>query len=367
MNAEREIAGFALPFTAGILFSISGIWPASGFWAISSLVITCTFLIYPAFPNHNRVHIPITWAFIALTAFFCGVNTGVTHQIISAGADAPPRGLTYVLLDAGKRMSEAINRIPFQHKDTNAIINALLTGYRADIPTDISDTFRQSGAAHILALSGLHLGIIYGIVNKLLSIAGNSPIARKTRMVLVLTICGAYTLATGAGPSITRAFIFIAVAETAKMTGRHKSTKSLFFSALTIQLVLSPLSVRSVSFQLSYAAMAGIAFIFPHIRNLWPESEDGSSGVLKRIWESASLSIACQMTTGPLAWIYFQSIPHYFILTNLIALPLSGLIIPFAIVTLILDLIGICPYIMTRATECLVETLTAALEIISSI
>ena len=67
----------------------------------------------------------------------------------------------------------------------------------------------------------------------------------------------------------------------------------------------------------------------------------------------------------PLAWLWFGSVPQYFLLTNLIAVPLTGLIIPISIITVTLHSLGLCPQIITRATECLVSTLTDALEIIS--
>lgn len=367
MNVEREIAGFALPFTAGILASISGIWPLCRSGALSALMFTCIILSYLTHQHRQRHSWRITLFLIAMTGFFCGITTGCTHSILSVGTPSDPGRITGLFLDLGNRMSEAIKRIPFRSPDTNALINALLTGERSDIPAATSDTFRKSGAAHILALSGLHIGIIYGIIYKSMTLLGNGYGATRLRSYMILTICGIYTLATGAGPSITRAFIFIVIAEMAKLSGRYRSTKSLFYTALTIQLAMSPLSLKSVSFQLSYAAIAGIAFIYPHFKGLWSVSGNGSKGLLQRIWESASLSIACQITTGPLAWIHFHSFPQYFILTNLIALPLTGLIIPVAILTLILNTLGICPQIITKATECLVETLTAALEIISSL
>jgi competence protein ComEC len=88
---------------------------------------------------------------------------------------------------------------------------------------------------------------------------------------------------------------------------------------------------------------------------------------MKRIWESAALSISCQITTGPLAWIYFGTFPQYFILTNLIALPMTSLIIPAALLTLVLDSMEICPHILIRATEALANALCGALGTIAAI
>jgi competence protein ComEC len=115
--------------------------------------------------------------------------------------------------------------------------------------------------------------------------------------------------------------------------------------------------------------MAGIAFIFPKMKSFWPEEEKGDVRewrFLKWIWTSASLSISCQLTTGPLAWYYFSSFPQHFLLTNLIAIPLTGIIIPAALITLVLNTFGICPLFMLRLTEGLAEVLTSSLAIIAT-
>ena len=122
-----------------------------------------------------------------------------------------------------------------------------------------------------------------------------------------------------------------------------------------------------MTFKASYAAMAGIAFIYPWINNLWSVNSTRRWNPMKWLWNSATLSISCQLTTAPLAWYYFDSIPSYFIITNLIALPLTSLLIPLALALTILHGIGIHPETLTKATEVIVDTLTAALDIISSI
>ena len=82
---------------------------------------------------------------------------------------------------------------------------------------------------------------------------------------------------------------------------------------------------------------------------------------MRWVWNSAALSIACQITTGPLAYLYFGTFPKYFILTNMLALPLVGIIIPTSILTLLLNYMGICPDILIKATELLVSCMTGIL------
>ena len=366
MRVERDIAGFALPFTVGIMAATIQIWPVSYLNPFPSAImaaavfLTVSLLIHP---KHKKLSGHIIIILTTLSAFFCGLNVGLTHNIISV-SDSMAGFLTSTARHMLDSMKETIDTLPFRNQDTNALLTALLTGDRSGIPHDITEYFRVSGASHILALSGLHLGMVYGIIGKALSIIGNSRTAMKTRSLAVVAFCSIYTMATGAGASIVRALIYIITREICRFTGRCRSAENILYTALVMQLSLFPSDIRSVSFQLSYAAMAGITYIYPWIRNLWPDSS--AKGVLGFIWNSAAMSISCQLTTAPLAWMYFRSMPAYFILTNLIAVPLTGMIIPLAIICIALAGIGICPEIMTRATEGLVQTLTAALEIISS-
>jgi competence protein ComEC len=262
-------------------------------------------------------------------------------------------------------MQECIDLIEFRSENTNAIIKALLTGNRQDIPEATKEAFRSSGAAHILALSGLHLGIIYVIVSQLSRAAGNSQPAKTFRSLLCICVCTIYSFATGAGASIIRALIFIIIRETGILLHRKTDLKTALAASLVIHLTINPADISSIGFQLSYAAIAGIAWIHPHLSAIWPE--DGQHRrIMRRIWESASVSISCQITTGPLAWLYFGTFPQYFILTNIIAIPLTGIIIPAALLTTILNAMGICPHLMIQATEALVDALCGALSIIAA-
>lgn len=364
MKVERDIAVASLPFAAGVAmaawtvrFMISNP-PISASLALATVLFSiCIFI---------RSH-RLAAACTCLAA--CGILCVIRAETASA-AGGLMDGFMHMCAGAASATGRLIDSIGFMDTDTNAIIRALIVGDRSGIPADITDAFRRSGASHILALSGLHLGIIYGIVSKSLSCIGNSVSAKRLRSILTIASCGLYTLATGAGASILRAFLFIFLGEYSRLTGRFRNTGSILMTALIIHLCISPLSIREAGFQLSYAAMAGIAFIFPWLQNLWPE--DGTEkpswtrNPLKRVWDIAAMSIACQITTGPLAYIYFGTFPMHFLLTNLVSLPLITLIIPSALLTMALTWLGICPEMLLRATEALVTALSEALSIIAS-
>lgn len=371
MNVERDIVGFALPFAAGAFIAAYAghLLHIGNLSHISiSLTVTLGLTALLMHPVHRKFAPAYIWLIIGILGLSAGMFTYFHGSI--AAISSPPWRMA-AAEGFGGALRGAVDRIPFSDTETNALVKALITGAREDLSTETTKAFRTSGASHILALSGLHLGIIYSLVRHSLSAVGNSRTAIYTKAIITILSCGFYTLATGAGPSIVRAFLFIFLNEAARATHRHHSTGNVLFAALIIQIVISPASVLSAGFQLSYAAMAGIAFIYPRLRDFWPSEEGNPTSlksrlnIVKRIWEAAALSIACQITTGPLAYMYFKTLPANFLLTNLIALPLTATLIPAALITTALHSAGICPDAAIEITEWLAQILLGSLEIIA--
>lgn len=374
MDVEREIAGIALPFTIGAVITVCTVkFFCAGGFVVHELAFAACFMSLCGLLLRKRLSLGdgAVRTLLILSLCSCGALSGAVSAYHIPFADCS--SVEEYAIGFGIRMQNIIDSIPFSSAQTNALLKALLTGERSTLPAGLTEAFRDSGASHILALSGLHLGIIYGIFSKVLFFTGNSVAGRRMRSAVIVILCGFYTLATGAGPSIVRAFIFIFLGEAARMTGRLHSLRQLLMASLLIQVIIDPLSVRSVSFQLSYAAMAGIAFIYPWLRDFWPSGEAGDDSrgralvrAMRWIWNSAALSISCQLATGPLAYLYFGTFPQHFLLTNLISLPLTGFIIPCALACLGLSGLGCCPAFMVSVTEWLVSLLTWSLEVIAS-
>lgn len=368
MKAEREIAGIVLPFVIGTaVFMYAGSMSALTSSALFSItLILIGFLLYI---RDHRISSVATWGILFLCMGICGALAASTDLQLSVSRQHETTWLSSLALDFGERMQGSIDSIPFRNESTCQIIKALLTGEKNGIPDGVTSAFRASGASHILALSGLHLGIIYGIVRFLTRWIGNTRKANAIRSIILISTCGFYTLATGAGASIVRAFIFILIGECARLSGRPAGLRTVMMAALMIHLTISPSSIKEVGFQLSYAAIAGIAYIFPWLQGFWPgdRNEDAALTRCSRwIWESAAMSISCQMTTGPFAYMYFGTFPPQFILTNMIALPLTGLIIPMALITLATCSLGWNIQILIEGTEWMVTLLCGALDLLST-
>ena len=256
---------------------------------------------------------------VALTALFWVL--GVLCQATAALAPGPagPWPPAERALDG---LLRAIDAADFPHADTAALLKALLAGQREGLDAATVAAFREAGAAHILALSGLHLGILYGILQGALAWMGRSRAATAVRSALSVGAAGFFLLMTGASPSLVRAFLFICLNELSRLLpGRRRHLTGIFFAALTIQLAVSPGVVSSLGFQLSYLALLGIVLVHPRLEAWYPAGRRPDP--VRRIWSAMSLTVSCQVFTAPLVWLRFHTFPRYFLLTNLGALPLA--------------------------------------------
>lgn len=358
MAEAKSIESLSLFFTAGAAAGSALAGPSSG--ALCAVLLPIAALPCLAGgkllkANAKAIGAVFCAAFAVLGAF-CALNASM---IPDSGGNA----LTGLAAGCAEKLKTVIGRIPFRSGNTAPLLQALFTGDRSALPRDLISAFRNSGASHILALSGLHMGIIYMVFDRLSRILGRSPAARYVRFFLMIGAAGFFTVMTGASPSIVRAFLFILINETLTLAGRPRKAVRVLCLALLVQLVLQPEVISTLGFQLSYLAMGGIFILYPVMEKWYPET----NSPLRWIWKSAALAISCQVFTAPLAWLRFHTFPRYFLLTNLMALPLTTCIMSVALITIILSGTGLCPSWAIWATDTLCSLLTRALEIISSL
>ena len=358
MVVQKDIVAISIPFSAGVAtaaFMPPGM-TLSYIMAEAGCLVSLTLLaVLCAGRRSPRVLFPLL--FYALGIFCCAnarLNlTPGTH--IWAAADKALRALDS-LMDA----------VSFRHGETNALMKAMIAGERGALDTGIIQVFRRSGASHILALSGLHLGVIYGILSKCLAWTGNSRAGRLIRSIAIIAVSLFYTRMTGAGPSVTRAFLFITINEiSGLLSGRRRRPLAVLATALMVQLVLNPLIIRSIGFQLSYLAMLGILTVYPRLEGWYPEGQKADP--VRKIWKSMALTLSCQVFTAPLVWTTFGTFPKYFLLTNLLSLPLSEVFIVSSMATVGLSAAGCCPEIMKDLTDAVGQVLIKSLETIASL
>ena len=355
MKDDLDIVIASLPFVGGVAAAAAlGAGPAAGALCLAAAAACIAGIAV----SRRRNAALVALLFLCLGAF----SWSSRNVSIIASAGTPPEGREIA--------ATSTTTIPFPHPRTGALLRALLTGKRDLLDRETTAAFRQAGAAHILALSGLHLGIIYLIISRLLFFLGKSRTAVAIRSVIIVGICGAYTVATGAGPSIVRAFIFITLAEIARnCPGRRRKGVNIWCTALLLQLCINPTVISSVGFQLSYLAMLGTFTLFPILRDWYPSAGPAKDRLnpMRRMWEAMALSISCQVFTAPLAWLRFHTFPKYFLLSNLISLPLTEALIVGGLACCGLEAIKISPHLLTRVVDWVSELLCSSLETIASI
>ena len=300
---------------------------------------------------------------MALLLFFTGCFCALCHNIHS-GIPDEVSWIESAAMKFGDRIKDTIESFEWSDSQNMALCKALITGDKASLTKETVEIFRKSGASHILALSGMHLGFIYITLSKLLSITGNTPLSKKLRSTFIIICSVFFTLMTGAAPSLVRAFIFITVNELSKITGRHSSGIHSLCIAMMVQLAANPFNICDIGFQLSYLAMIGLTLIFPASMKLISGCKDL---LVRKIWKISSLSLSCQIFTAPAVWYHFRTFPVYFLITNLIAVPISGFCMFSCIILSISGSMGLDWQFPLTACEFFMNLLRQSLYIISQL
>lgn len=204
-----------------------------------------------------------------------------------------------------------------------AVAGALILGYRGGLDRELRETFAASGAMHILAVSGLHVGIIYMVLVWLLRFMPKTKISRFIRPVIIISVIWLYALITGLSPSVTRSATMFSFVATGVSIGRNSAIFNTLASSALFQLLVNPGLLFLAGFQLSYAAVAGIVLYQPVFYSLL-RLRNWFAG---RVWALVTVSLSAQLMIFPLIIFHFNSFPNLFLVTNLFAVPLAMVIL----------------------------------------
>jgi competence protein ComEC len=220
------------------------------------------------------------------------------------------------------------NLINYLHKHYSlrvaALLESLLIGFKDEVATEDLNAFAVSGTMHVMAVSGMHVGLLYLILIFLLTgkrRIRNFPVWRG----LVILIClWAFAILTGLGASVLRAAIMFSILEIGRSIFKQEGNmlNSLFASAF-IQLLFDPLQLIDVGFQLSYLAVLGILVFYPKLNSIWLPP----GAVLRFIYQSALVSLAATIATFPVTLYFFGKFPLWFLPANIVIVPFSSLLI----------------------------------------
>ncbi len=211
-----------------------------------------------------------------------------------------------------------------------AITKALVLGVTDGLDNDLQGAYAASGAMHILSVSGLHVGIIYGIILLLLKPLSSRPWSRWVIAILSLICLWIYAFVTGLSPSVLRSVTMFSFIVIARPFGRQTNIYNTLAASAFLLLIYDPHLIMSVGFQLSYLAVMGIVYLQRPLFDLW----EPSSWLGDKIWQITCVSLAAQGVTFALGLYYFHQFPVYFLISNLIVIPLSSLVLVMGILLL---------------------------------
>lgn len=240
------------------------------------------------------------------------------------------------------QLRETINEKLKQHRfkpDELAIINALLLGQRQDISEDIYNSYIRAGTIHILAVSGLHVGIVLMLLNFWLRPIEYFRNGKVIKVVIILLILWGFAIVAGLSASVTRAVAMFSIVAIAMHWKRPTNVYNTLGISMFLLLLFKPMFLFDVGFQLSYLAVLSIVLIQPILYKLWKPT-------LKPIdfmWNIFTVTIAAQVGVLPISLYYFHQFPSLFFVSNLAIIPFLGIILAYGIIVIFLALINLLP------------------------
>jgi len=213
------------------------------------------------------------------------------------------------------------NRIPT--KSENGLLEALMVGFTEDLDPGLLKSYADSGVIHIIAISGLHLALIYHILQLLLKKIPQKKQIRWFKLFLIIGLLWGYSILSGASPSVIRSALMFSLVLFSRNVSREAVLYNTLAASAFLLLCFDPYWIWDTGFQLSYAAVLSLRLFSKPIRDLLPVQNK----FLLMIWEAGSVSLAAQLLTTPISIYYFHRFPSYFLIANLIAVPLSSAIL----------------------------------------
>jgi competence protein ComEC len=224
-------------------------------------------------------------------------------------------------------------------ENESGLAKALLIGYRIDLDKDLMQAYSNAGVVHIIAISGLHLALIYGL---LLWITLRTPLLKKAkvpRIAVILFCLWFFVFLTGASPSVMRAAVMFSFISIGSIFQKRSSVYNSLSASAFLLLCFDPYLLWDVGFQLSYLAVLGIVALQRSIYNwLYVKNK-----ILDYIWKMGSVSIAAQIFTIPICFYYFHQLPILFLIANIIVIPLSTVALCGCIVLILVTPFGALP------------------------
>jgi len=242
------------------------------------------------------------------------------------------------LIKFAENIHQWCNQVLKKHlEDTDemAVASALLLGNKSLLSDELKETYTATGATHVLAVSGLHTGIVAGAIMLLMQWFSNKRLLiRIVKTLIALSVLWLFVMLTGMAPSVLRAatmFTFVTIGQT--LIYRHTNIYNMVAVSAFLLIVFQPEIIHQIGFQLSYSALLGIIAFQDNLYKIVYIPNK----ILNFIWQLVTVSVAAQLGTLPLTIYYFHVFPFYFWLSGIIVVPMAGIILKTGILTFLLE------------------------------
>lgn len=230
-----------------------------------------------------------------------------------------------------------------------AMVKALVLGQRDELDGDQKEAFMRSGTIHVLAVSGMHVGLIYAVLTFVIGGLGAHPRWKYARGALVLLALWGYAGLTGAAPSVMRATVMFTLFTVSNMAMQRTDHLNSLFAAAVVLLTWDPRMLFSIGFQLSFLAVLGIILFYKPIERLWSPG----SWLLRQMWSLAIVSISAQLLTTPLSLYLFKAFPIWFLPANIVVVVASSFAVYGGVALVLLYKVPLLGWVITKAMELL--------------
>ncbi|WP_299518146.1 ComEC/Rec2 family competence protein, partial [uncultured Flavobacterium sp.] len=246
--------------------------------------------------------------------------------------------------------------------DRISIIKALFLGQRQNIEQETLDNYSKSGAIHILAISGLHIGILLYFFKALLKPIERIRHGRVITPILLIVILWTFAMLSGLSSSVVRAVTMFTFVSIGMYMNRETNIYNTLGSSILILLLFKPNFIFDVGFQLSYCAVFSIVTIQPLLSKLW----NPKNKIIGYFYDILTVSFAAQIGVLPLSIYYFHQFPGLFFITNLVIIPLLTVILMTGMVSILLSVIGIYFSLLVEFLSGLIGFMNGYVSLVSS-
>ncbi|OOV28936.1 hypothetical protein BXU11_03110 [Flavobacterium sp. LM5] len=273
----------------------------------------------------------------------------------------PEKSVWYFASSIRDKIVDNLHKSGFDPKAL-PVAMALILGQQQDIDPNIAKDYQYAGAVHILSVSGLHIGSLVFFIHFLLGPIPNTKNGRLLKLIISLSLLTLFGILAGLAASVVRSITMFAILAIGQYLNRSTSIFHTLMVSMVLILLFQPYFLFDVGFQLSYVALFFIVWLQPMLTLLWSPKHK----ILQFFWDLLTVSFAAQIGTFPLSVYYFHQFPGLFFVTNLLVLPLIGVIMFLGVVVVIIAYFSIVPFWIFKPLEMGISFMNAIIHQVAS-